>query len=256
MPGRTLTSCMAFSVSTTLIGASSGGSQGDRCARVIDAEMLALMEETSATIARGELQPDPIEPWWEGRRENEQTPDYPRACARRGPGAGPGAQRARGALRRLPRAAEVADGLETIRLVRDLRRAARADPSKAGRIAVIENAVRRGEFDATKAECGEQGRPGDLRRARRADGDALGAEGGPQRLVSVRVGPEVQALLRSVMTVWHDVDERVLLWCPTICRRAWSSRWSSCPTTTSHASASRGSRIVEARVSPIRLAEP
>ena len=42
--------------------------------------------------------------------------------------------------------------METIRLVRDLRRAARADPSKAGRIAVIENAVRRGEFDATKAE--------------------------------------------------------------------------------------------------------
>ena len=48
--------------------------------------------------------------------------------------------------------AEVADGLEILRLVRDLRRAARAEPGKADRIAVIENATRRGEFDATKAE--------------------------------------------------------------------------------------------------------
>jgi preprotein translocase subunit SecA len=69
--------------------------------------------------------------------------------------------------------------LEIIRLVRDLRRAARAEPEKADRIAVIENATRRGEFDATKAAsdrwaASKDGQ--DLRRAARADGDALGAQ--------------------------------------------------------------------------------
>jgi hypothetical protein len=38
--------------------------------------MRALIDETHAAIARGELQPDPVEPWWERRRENELTPDY------------------------------------------------------------------------------------------------------------------------------------------------------------------------------------
>ena len=114
--------------------------------------MLALMEETSAMIARGELQPDPIEPWWEGRRENEQTPDYlGRVLDEAGlPELARNARAAHYDDFHAP--AEVADGLEIIRLVRDLRRAARAEPEKADRIAVIENATRRGEFDATKAE--------------------------------------------------------------------------------------------------------
>lgn len=118
----------------------------------VDDEMLALIEETSAMIARGELQPDPIEPWWEGRRENEQTPDYlGRVLDEAGlPELARNARAAHYDDYFAP--AEVADGLETIRLVRDLRRAARAEPAKAERVAVIENAVRRGDFDATKAE--------------------------------------------------------------------------------------------------------
>ena len=118
----------------------------------IDAEMRALMEETSAMIARGELQPERIEPWWEDRRENEQTPDYlGRVLDEAGlPDLARNARAAHYDDFHAP--AEVADGLEIIRLVRDLRRAARAEPEKADRIAVIENATRRGEFDATKAE--------------------------------------------------------------------------------------------------------
>ena len=114
--------------------------------------MRALMEETSAMIARGELQPDPIKPWWEGRRENEQTPDYlGRVVDEAGlPDLARNARAAHYDDFHAP--AEVADGLEILRLVRDLRRAARAEPERADRIAVIENAVRRGEFDATKAE--------------------------------------------------------------------------------------------------------
>ena len=70
---------------------------------MIDAEMRALMEETSATIARGELRPDPIEPWWEERRPNEQTPDYLGRVLDEAGLPDLRAQRARRALRRLPR---------------------------------------------------------------------------------------------------------------------------------------------------------
>ena len=118
----------------------------------IDAEMRVLMEETSAMIDRGQIVPDRIELWWEERRENELTPDYlGRVLDEAGlPGMARNARAAHYDDFHAP--AEVADGLEILRLVRDLRRAARAEPEKADRIAVIENATRRGEFDATKAE--------------------------------------------------------------------------------------------------------
>ena len=119
---------------------------------MIDDEMRALMEETNEVIARGETQPEPMDPWWEGRRQNEQTPDYLGRVLDEA-GLSELARNARAAhYDDFHAPAEVADGLEILRLVRDLRRAARAEPEKADRIAIIENAARRGEFDATKAE--------------------------------------------------------------------------------------------------------
>ena len=154
-------------------------------------------------IARGELEPDPIEPWWERRREHELTPDYlGRVLDEAGlPELARNARAAHYDDFHAP--AEVADGLEILRLVRDLRRAARAQPEKADRIAVIENATRCGEFDATKAESdrwgGKQGRAGHLRRTRRADGAALSAEGWAERPVPVRLRGEVQEVPRRAM---------------------------------------------------------
>jgi hypothetical protein len=165
--------------------------------------MRALMEETSAMIARGQLQPDPIEPWWERRRENEQTPDYlGRVLDEAGlPDLARDARAAHYDDFHAP--AEVADGLEILRLVRDLRKAARAEPEKgrSDRRDRERDAPRRVRRDEGRVGSvgGEQGRAGHVRRARRADGDAVGAEGGTQRPVPVRVGPQVQAMLRSVM---------------------------------------------------------
>ena len=118
----------------------------------IDADMRALMDETAAMLARGEMQPPAI-PWpWERRRSGELTPEY-LGRVLDGLGLPDMAARARlGHFDDFHAPAEVADGLELVRLVAELRRVARADPSKADGCAAVENAARRGEFDATKAE--------------------------------------------------------------------------------------------------------
>lgn len=114
----------------------------------IDDEMRALMDETLEMLSRGQMEPERIEPWWEGRRENELTPNYlGRVLDEAG-------------LPSMARSARSGsyddyhdeDGLGLMRLVCELRRAARDDQSERERFAVIENAVRRGEFDAIKAE--------------------------------------------------------------------------------------------------------
>lgn len=131
----------------------------------LDNEMRALMDETRAMLARGQMTPERIEPWWDGRRENEPTPDYlGRVLDEAGlPEMG---RRAReGHFDDFHAPAEVADGMELVRLVAELRCAAREVTDPAGnpyrsetmalrreRFAVIENAVRCGEFDATKEE--------------------------------------------------------------------------------------------------------
>lgn len=128
-------------------------------------EVEALMAETAAAIERGEMQPEKIPWWWDGRNENEQTPDYlGRVLA--GIGLADLAERARmGHFDDFHAPADVADGFELVRLVVELRRAAEKVADRNGlpfgmetvklrreRIAAVENAVRRGEFDATKAE--------------------------------------------------------------------------------------------------------
>lgn len=131
----------------------------------LDDDMRAVMAETSAMLARGELVPERIEPWWETRRPNEQTPDYLGRVLDEA-GLPEMAERARlGHFDDFHAPAGVADGLEMVRLVAELRGEARKVTDPAGnplraetrtlrreRFAVIENAVRRGEFDATKAE--------------------------------------------------------------------------------------------------------
>jgi hypothetical protein len=137
-------------------------------------EMRELMDETRAMLAQGKMEPDPI-PWgWETeahpefaglRRPNEQTPDYlGRVLA--WAGMPELAERARlGHFDDFHAPAEVADGMEIVRLVGELRVEAKktTDPNgnpyspdarrmRADRAAQIENAARRGEFDATKAE--------------------------------------------------------------------------------------------------------
>lgn len=123
--------------------------------------MRAVMVEVMADFKAGKLEPDPVPWWWERRRDNELTPDYlGRVLADVG-------------LEDMAAAARMGsyddwhdgDGMGSIRLVADLREAARevADPQghpymlttkqlRRERIAAIENAVKRGEFDATNAE--------------------------------------------------------------------------------------------------------
>lgn len=125
----------------------------------IDDEMRGLMAETREMLERGELEPAPMDMWWEGRRENEQTPDYLGRVLDEA-GLVELASNARMAhYDDFHAPAGHADGCELIRLVRDLRRAVREaaprheDPAGfRERVAVIENAARRGEFDATRAE--------------------------------------------------------------------------------------------------------
>jgi hypothetical protein len=131
----------------------------------ITPEMRELMDETLRAVERGELQPEKIPWWWEGRRDGEMTPDYlGRVLA--DIGLVSLAERARmGHFDDFHAPADVADGLEVVRLVVELRREARTvvDPwgrpyraatieLRRERIAAVENAVRRGEFDATRAE--------------------------------------------------------------------------------------------------------
>lgn len=110
----------------------------------MDAELRALADETP-----GELQPAKVDWFWEPRRENELTPDYlGRVLDEIGlSGMARDARAAR--YDDFFEPAESADGLGLLRLVRDLRREAKREPE---RIAAVENAVRRGEFDATRAE--------------------------------------------------------------------------------------------------------
>jgi len=131
----------------------------------IDDEIQAIMAETLEAIKRGEMQPEKVPWWWEPRREGEMTPEYlGRVLADIGLPAL--AERARlGHFDDFHAPAEVADGFELVRLVVELRREAQnvADPLghpfltdtitlRRERIAAVENAVRRGEFDATRAE--------------------------------------------------------------------------------------------------------
>jgi hypothetical protein len=130
-----------------------------------DAEIRAVMAEIMQALKRGEMQPPKVEWWWEGRREGEMTPEYlGRVIADIGLPAL--AERARlGHFDDFHAPADVADGRELVRLVVELRREARKVADSLGhpysfetialrqsRIAAVENAVRRGEFDATKAE--------------------------------------------------------------------------------------------------------
>lgn len=131
----------------------------------VAAEMRALTDETLAMLRSGRTVPDKIEWWWVRRREHEQTPDY---LGRVLVDAGLPALAARARMGHFDdfhAPAEVADGAEIVRLVAELRVAARevTDPQghpyraetlerRRGMIAAIENAARRGEFDATAAE--------------------------------------------------------------------------------------------------------
>jgi hypothetical protein len=122
----------------------------------MDAELQAIADEAMADMRAGRLGPQEVEVWWERRRENEPTTNYlgrvlEEAADRAGPGEGDRllevAKKARAAhYDDYFAPTEVADGFETLRLVRDLRRAG-GDLAKS-----IEEAVRAGEFDGTKAE--------------------------------------------------------------------------------------------------------
>lgn len=106
-------------------------------------EVHDLMAETLEAIQRGEMQPEKLPWWWELRREGEMTPEYlGRVLA--GLGLSDLAARARmGHFDDFHAPAEVAE----------LRAAAKTAPDVTrDRIAAVENAVRRGEFDATRAE--------------------------------------------------------------------------------------------------------
>jgi hypothetical protein len=133
----------------------------------LDADMQALMDETMEAMRTGEaFEPlDESRITWERRRENELTPDYlGRVCEWVG----------LVELARNARAAhyddyfcppEIADGMENMRFLRDLRRerAKVTDPwghpfrpetvrIRREQIDAIDYAYRKGEFDATKAE--------------------------------------------------------------------------------------------------------
>jgi hypothetical protein len=135
---------------------------------VIDDEIRALMVETQAALERGELMPPKVEWWWEPRRAGEMTPEYlGRVLGHIGlPDLPDLPARARlGHFDDFHAPADVADGFELVRVVVELRRAAERVTDAYGhpfrmdtmhrrreQIAAVENAVRRGEFDATKAE--------------------------------------------------------------------------------------------------------
>lgn len=118
----------------------------------LDPAILELLAEAHRDLERGILAPEPIEPWWERRRPNELTPDYlGRVLEAAGlPSLAWAARRGHYDDFSCPPA--IADGMEQLHLVADLRAAAKAEPERAEAIAVIENAVKCGEFGATQAE--------------------------------------------------------------------------------------------------------
>jgi hypothetical protein len=118
----------------------------------IAAEIEVLKNETLAMLAEGRMVPDELPVWWERRREHELTPEYLGRVLEEA-GVPWLAERARlGHFDDFNAPKEVADGAELLRLVAELRLVGRARPDLKDRLDVIENAARRGEFDATKAE--------------------------------------------------------------------------------------------------------
>lgn len=118
----------------------------------VSPEMQELMDETLAAVKRGEMQPEKVEWWWEGRREYELTPVYLGRVLDELPAADLAKRARAGHFDDFHAPADVADGFELIRFVVELRQLAKDWPELAERIAAIENAVRRGEFDATLPE--------------------------------------------------------------------------------------------------------
>lgn len=124
-----------------------------------DPRIQALVDETLAAIGRGELEPEPLPEWWEPRRAGEMTPEFlGRVLDAAGLHELAGKARL-GHFDDWHAPAEVSDGFELMHLVADLRDVMGAGwPNTAKgresleRIMAIENAVRRGVFDATKAE--------------------------------------------------------------------------------------------------------
>jgi hypothetical protein len=127
--------------------------------------MRTIMDETMAMLKQGQMVPPAMEIPWERRREGELTPNYLGRVLDEA-GLPDLARRAReGHFDDYQAPDEAADGLEIIRLASLLREAAAqtTDPAgnpytsttqaiRRGRVVIIENALRRGEFDATKAE--------------------------------------------------------------------------------------------------------
>lgn len=123
----------------------------------LDPELRAIADEALAEIRAGDIAPRDIEGmWWERRRENEQSSDYLGRVVQDA-GLSELAAAARAAhYDDFFCPAEVADGLENLRFIRDLRRAIAAEPwpdeTIRARAELIEAAYRAGEFDSTGAE--------------------------------------------------------------------------------------------------------
>lgn len=114
-------------------------------------EMRAVMDETALQVARGEMVPPRVAWWWERRRDDEMTPEYLGRVLDAVPAPELAARARLGHFDDFHAPADVADGLELIHLVVELRRVRGGSPL-GSRCRAVENAVMHGEFDATKAE--------------------------------------------------------------------------------------------------------
>lgn len=115
---------------------------------MITPEMRAVMDEVMRDFRAGKLEPEKVPWWWEGRRDNELTPDYLGRVLEECGCEGMAAVARMGSYDDW----HDEDGLGTVRLVTDLREAAVLFADHEEQIRAVENGVRRGEFDATKAE--------------------------------------------------------------------------------------------------------
>lgn len=125
--------------------------------RLDDPELQAIADEAMADIHAGRIGPREIDVWWERRRTGELTTEYLGRVLDEAGLPELAADARAGHYDDYFCPPDVADGLETLRLVRDLRRARDVAMSttrfdQAGRIKVIDEAVRNGEFDGTKEE--------------------------------------------------------------------------------------------------------